>query len=82
MGVTIEKYWVSVSLCPELRIIAKTVGQPLRILSKNLSFLKTCKNPYTGPLCITDPQFGDHNKKYWVSVSFFSKLVIFAKTVG
>ena len=47
MGITTQKYCVSVSFCPKLPIIAKTVGKPLRILSKNLSFLKTRKNSYT-----------------------------------
>jgi hypothetical protein len=32
-------------------------------LSENLSFLRTHKNSYTGPLCITDMQSGDHDQE-------------------
>jgi hypothetical protein len=34
------------------------------------------------PLCVTDPQYRDHDKKIWSFGQFMPKLVIFAKTVG
>jgi hypothetical protein len=43
MGVMTQKYWVSVTLCPKLPIIAKTVGYTLQILSENMSFSKHVK---------------------------------------
>jgi hypothetical protein len=56
-----------------MAIFAKTLGQALRILSKNLSFFKTWENSYTGPLCITDPQSGDHNQEKLSSGQFLSR---------
>jgi hypothetical protein len=61
MGVTTQKYGVLVSLGPKLAIFGITVGVPT-VLSENLSFFKTYKNSYTGPLCTTDPQYGDHDQ--------------------
>jgi hypothetical protein len=62
-------------------IFGKTISY-LWILSENLNFFKTRKNSYTGPLWITDPQYGGMTKKYGVSVSFCPKLAIFGKTAG
>jgi hypothetical protein len=56
MVVTTQKYGVLVSLCPILAIFGITV-------SENLSFFKTYKNSYTGLLCTTDPQYGDHDQE-------------------
>jgi hypothetical protein len=44
MEVTIKKYEVSISFCRKLAIYVKIVGKHLRILSKNLKFLKIHKN--------------------------------------
>jgi hypothetical protein len=41
----------------------RTLPSSTQILSENLSFFKTCENSYTGPLCITDPQYGDDDKE-------------------
>jgi hypothetical protein len=42
-------------------------------------FFKTHKNSYTRLICITDREYGGHDKKYEVSVSFCHKLMIFCK---
>jgi hypothetical protein len=42
--------------------MGKTVGQHLRILTENLKILKTHKNSYTGPLCITNAEYGGHDQ--------------------
>jgi hypothetical protein len=63
MGVTTKKCGVLVSFCSKLAIFAKTVGHNLWILGKNWKFLKTGKNLYTGPLCITDPKYGGHDQE-------------------
>jgi hypothetical protein len=63
MGVTTKKYKLSVRFCPKLVIFGKTVGANLRILTENLIFFKIRKNSYTGPLCITDPQYQSHNQE-------------------
>jgi hypothetical protein len=34
-------------------------------LSRNLNFFKTCKNSYTGPLCVTDLEYGLYDQKIW-----------------
>jgi hypothetical protein len=30
---------------------------------QNFDFFKTCKNAYTRPLCITDPEYGIHDQE-------------------
>jgi hypothetical protein len=50
MGVTVNKYGVSVNFCPELVIFGKTVGYHLWISRKNVKLFKTRKNSNTGPL--------------------------------
>jgi hypothetical protein len=32
-------------------------------MSKNLKILKSRKNSYTEPVCITDPEYGGHDKE-------------------
>jgi hypothetical protein len=59
-GFMTKKYRVLVSFCRKLMIFAKTVCH-LQILSKNLEILKTHKNTYVEPLCITDPEYGGHD---------------------
>jgi hypothetical protein len=56
MGLTAKKYEVLVSFCLKLVIFGKIVGLHLWILNEILNFLKTHKNLYTAPLCITDPE--------------------------
>jgi hypothetical protein len=58
-GVMTNKYGVSVSFPRQLVIFGKTVD--ISILSENLDFFKTHKNSYTGPLGITNPEYGGHN---------------------
>jgi hypothetical protein len=67
MVVTTKKYRISVSFCPKLSIFGKTIGVSvtLWILNENLSFFKTHKNSYTGPLCITDSEYGGHDQEIW-----------------
>jgi hypothetical protein len=43
MDVSIEKYGLSISFCPELVIFCQIVGYHLWILSKKLLFLKPVK---------------------------------------
>jgi hypothetical protein len=62
MGVTTQKYGVSISFCRKLTILRKTVAYHLWILS---DFFKTHKNSYTGPLGITDLEYGGRGKEIW-----------------
>jgi hypothetical protein len=32
-------------------------------MSKNLNFFKTRKNSYTGPLCLTNSEYGGHDQE-------------------
>jgi hypothetical protein len=41
----------------------KLKAKPLCISSQNLEFLKTHKNLYIGPLCVTDPKFGLYDQE-------------------
>jgi hypothetical protein len=54
--------------------------KPLALTSR--SWVKIKKKSYMEPLCITDPEYGGHDQKIGVSVSFYNKLAIFIKTVG
>jgi predicted secreted protein len=63
MGATTKIYGVSASFCHKLSIFAETVGSHLRILSENLKILKTHKNSFTGPLRITDLEYGGHDQE-------------------
>jgi hypothetical protein len=60
MGATTKKCGVSFSFYRKLAISGKTVGQHLRILSKNL---KTCENSNTRVLCIINPEYGGHDQE-------------------
>jgi hypothetical protein len=63
MWVTTKKYSFGKFL-RKLAIFAKTVGHPW-IVSKNLRNLKTHKNSYMGPLCITDLEYGGQDQEIW-----------------
>jgi hypothetical protein len=63
MGARMKKYGVLVSFCRKLAIFGKTVGKDIRILSKNLNFIKTHKNSIRGPVCITDPKYGGQDQE-------------------
>jgi hypothetical protein len=41
-------------------------------------FFETCKNSYTRPLSIANPEYGGHDKKYGVLISFCHKLSRFS----
>jgi hypothetical protein len=51
-------------------------------LSKNLKFLKTHKNTYMGPLCITDPEYGSHSQEIWSFGQLLAQTGDFGKTKG
>jgi hypothetical protein len=72
MGVRMKKYGVSVSFCRKLTIFGKTVGKDIRILSKNLNFIKTHKNSIRGPVCITDPKYGGQDQEIRSFSYFFA----------
>jgi hypothetical protein len=52
------------------------------VLRKNLSFFKTHKNSYTGPLCITDPEYESHDHEMWVMTMKYSVSVSFCNQTG
>jgi hypothetical protein len=61
MGVTIKKYRILVSFCRKLMIFSENDGQNLWILSEILKKIKNHKNSYTGPLRLTDLEYGSHD---------------------
>jgi hypothetical protein len=46
-------------------------------MSENLTFFKACKNSYVEPLCITDPQYGDHGQEIQSFGQFMARTVNF-----
>jgi hypothetical protein len=48
-------------------------------LSEKLDFLKTCKNSYTIPLSIIDPEYGGHNQEIWNFGQFLPQASDFQK---
>jgi hypothetical protein len=79
--VTTKIYGASVSFYRKLAIYSQILnhyGFWVKILKK----IKTHKNSYIGPLCITNLEYEVTTKNYGVLVCFWNKLVIFDKTVG
>jgi hypothetical protein len=54
-----KKYGGSVSLGSKLTIFGKTYGFGAKVWF----FKKTCKNAYMGPLCISNPLYGDPDQE-------------------
>ena len=81
MGVTTKKYRVSVSFCHKLRFSVKPKAS-LWILWRYLKFFKPGKNLYTGPLCITDPEYGYHDQEMRSFGQFLPQTGVFGKTEG
>jgi hypothetical protein len=51
-------------------------------MRENLSFFKTFKNSYTLPLCITDPQYWDHDQEILSFSEFLPQAGDFRQNIG
>jgi hypothetical protein len=61
MSFATKKYAVSVSFCRKIVFLVKTKAKPFGFWVEIWIFLKTHKNIYAGPLCVTDKEYGLYN---------------------
>jgi hypothetical protein len=82
MGVTNKKYEVSVSFYHRHTFSVKPNANTVGFWAKFFKFFKSCKNLYTRPLCITNPEYVGHGLEIQSFDQFLSKTGIFGKTKG
>jgi hypothetical protein len=64
MGFTTKKYGVSVSFFLQSGVfLVKPKAKPFEFWAEIWFFLKTHKNIYIGPLCVTDKEYGHYDQE-------------------